>query len=558
MRIGLDFDNTIIDYNEVFFALASTRKWVAPTPALNKEEVKEALLQADGNDRRWQELQALAYGPEILRAKISAGLLGALEFFRDQGHEVMVVSHKSETSNLDGKTPLREWARRWIQEARLPIDLADIHFEPTLAEKVARIAGLKCDLFVDDLPSVFAHESFPHATCQAFLYRPLESATEAPEAFVVSSWAEVESAVMALSLAGPSGAKRLSCFHTLPTAGNNRLNRAVFTDGRELALKRYFLSEKKADSWNRGEREYAALDFLWQNGIRSVPEPFAFDDKRQIGAYSFLAGRRPASSEISEADIDALSAFSLRLFRLSESEDGVRWKGFASDARRSAGDYPKGLERRVGELSMALKAEPHYKGAPSPAVWRDARIFWEEEFQPLYQIALAQFQARSQREGIDLAAPIEKLLLSPSDFGFHNILKQDADGELKQIDFEYFGWDDPAKFLSDFFHHAGQNISWSFRWRFLNNLRRELSAEWDFWRRWELVVDLVGLEWLAIVLNVIVPETMLRKLFANPGIGADELLRERLERARKMCAEIRKVSGGHFLTIPEPHLGKER
>ena len=44
----------------------------------------------------------------------------------------------------------------------------------------------------------------------------------------------------------------------------------------------------------------------------------------------------------------------------------------------------------------------------------------------------------------------EEKSLSPSDFGFHNMLI-DKNGRLRFIDFEYAGWDDPAKIICDFF-----------------------------------------------------------------------------------------------------------
>ena len=48
-------------------------------------------------------------------------------------------------------------------------------------------------------------------------------------------------------------------------------------------------------------------------------------------------------------------------------------------------------------------------------------------------------------------------ILSPSDFGIQNILKFKND--YRFIDFEYFGWDDPAKLLSDIIHHPSVEYS---------------------------------------------------------------------------------------------------
>ena len=47
--------------------------------------------------------------------------------------------------------------------------------------------------------------------------------------------------------------------------------------------------------------------------------------------------------------------------------------------------------------------------------------------------------------------------LSPSDFGLHNALRT-KDGQLRFIDFEYFGWDDPVKLVSDTAIQPGSSL----------------------------------------------------------------------------------------------------
>src|SRR6185503_11886129 len=43
--------------------------------------------------------------------------------------------------------------------------------------------------------------------------------------------------------------------------------------------------------------------------------------------------------------------------------------------------------------------------------------------------------------------------LSPSDFGYHNAVLAD-DETVRFFDFEYAGWDDPAKLVCDFFNQV--------------------------------------------------------------------------------------------------------
>ena len=52
---------------------------------------------------------------------------------------------------------------------------------------------------------------------------------------------------------------------------------------------------------------------------------------------------------------------------------------------------------------------------------------------------------------------IKNLILSPSDFGFHNSLFRN--NKLFFFDFEYAGWDDPIKLMCDFILNPDYKIS---------------------------------------------------------------------------------------------------
>ena len=110
-----------------------------------------------------------------------------------------------------------------------------------------------------------------------------------------------------------------------------------------------------------------------------------------------------------------------------------------------------------------------------------------------------------ESSGWDVHRPFEETerMFSPSDLGFHNILAGNQNkGELFFLDFEYSGWDDPAKLLADFFHHEGQNVAWEHKWYLLEQFAIHRKQDPGFLRRWETIIDLIGLEWVLIVLNV--------------------------------------------------------
>ena len=65
--------------------------------------------------------------------------------------------------------------------------------------------------------------------------------------------------------------------------------------------------------------------------------------------------------------------------------------------------------------------------------------------------------------------------LSPSDFGFHNAIRR-SDDVLIFIDFEYFGWDDPAKTISDFLLHPAMQLNEEHSQMFLSNCTNVFST----------------------------------------------------------------------------------
>ena len=85
--------------------------------------------------------------------------------------------------------------------------------------------------------------------------------------------------------------------------------------------------------------------------------------------------------------------------------------------------------------------------------------FLKNEFEPLAKeiISWSKF-SWPNNPGFTESIQKEKLTLSPSDFGFHNSLRSQNENLIFH-DFEYFGWDDPVKLISDFSHHAAMNLS---------------------------------------------------------------------------------------------------
>jgi len=111
--------------------------------------------------------------------------------------------------------------------------------------------------------------------------------------------------------------------------------------------------------------------------------------------------------------------------------------------------------------------------------------------------------------------------LSPSDFGFHNVIRRD-DGSLCFLDFEHAGWDDPAKLVADFALQPESPLSAGQLHTLLEQLQSGAPFGIDLEDRVERLLPIQKAKWTGIILNV----------FQRPGVSADTRL-SRLEKARQ-------------------------
>ena len=169
-RIGIDLDNTLINYDGVFRAFALAGGLVAPETALSKAHVRAALRAQPEGELAWQRLQGAVYGKGVRDAVLFDGADAFLRQARERGCEVFIVSHKTEFGHYDpDRVNLREAAREWMAARGFfsadgfAIPPQNLTFKATRTEKIAVIRSLDVSVFIDDLPEVLEDESFPAA-----------------------------------------------------------------------------------------------------------------------------------------------------------------------------------------------------------------------------------------------------------------------------------------------------------------------------------------------------------------------------------------------------------
>jgi hypothetical protein len=166
MRIGIDFDNTIACYDGVFHQAALERGLIPPDLARDKNSVRDH-LNGSGRKDDFTELQGYVYGA---RMELVAPYPGFAEFIgaaRKAGHDLFVISHKTQHPILGPKHDMHAAARSFLTGRGLTgaqphqIDPENVFFELTKGEKVARAHDLACDVFIDDLPEILSLGGFP-------------------------------------------------------------------------------------------------------------------------------------------------------------------------------------------------------------------------------------------------------------------------------------------------------------------------------------------------------------------------------------------------------------
>ena len=125
----------------------------------------------------------------------------------------------------------------------------------------------------------------------------------------------------------------------------------------------------------------------------------------------------------------------------------------------------------------------------------------------------------------------------------HNAIK-DFSGETVYIDFEYFGFDDPVKLMSDFYYHPGMNLNSKQKEHWILEISRHFSEE--ILQRFNLFKSLYGLIWCLIILNEFRSEIWERRNLANPDKECEKsyLLKGQLNKAIELFNSI-KIESNH-------------
>jgi len=295
---------------------------------------------------------------------------------------------------------------------------------------------------------------------------------------------------------------------------NSRIYR-VESDGHVFVLK--FFRPDKDGKTERLEAETAALSLFAESGIEVTPRVIAKDKLNNCVLMEWIEGERVDNYGVEE--INALVSF-------IQAVHDISCKGLNQKIRRATEACLNGNEI-VRQINLRLS-----RLDASKSTYPELREFIDAEFTPAFNEISQWSQRQYQCFGLSFDENIffEQQTLSVVDLGFHNVLRKN--NKFYFLDFEFFGWDDPAKLVADTLQHPGMALDAEKRQILFLGFAKIFDKDEMFLTRLKLLYPLFGLKWCMIMLNQFLSGY---KPLAGQGVVEKE---KQLERVRSLVKSI--------------------
>ena len=532
LRIGVDLDNTIISYDKAFQNGAIVSGLVDKDCNLNKKALREFIRTKPDGEFEWQKLQGYVYGAGISEAVLFPGVYRFLWRCRERKIEIEVVSHKTEYGHFDSqKISLRDSATNFLKNHGLldnknPL-IKKVTYKGSKQEKLDFIKHNNYEFFIDDLEEIIFSEELESQ--KGILFSHEEPFIKNSNKAIAKSWENISQNI----LGGWSQSEVKSMVNLvsnnievnnvekLEGRGNSAIYKVHLSDTNKAALKIY----PEISYHNRLKSEFMSTEIFKELNIRNVQRPIAFDSNLDIASYEWIEGEKV--SNFGKKEIKDATSFLSTLHQNSKMKQ-FKFFPMAADACPRGIDIELQIERRLRQFDeLSTK-------------YSELDQFLKNDFKPISKEIIS-WSKTSWPSNPGYKASIEKnkLILSPSDFGFHNSLRSQNENLIFH-DFEYFGWDDPVKLICDFSHHAAMDLSEELEqiW-FLEvseiygkHLLERLIAAWPIY----------GLNWCLIILNEFKDEVWSRRCAADNSKSdlREKHLSIQLSKSRNKLNELSK------------------
>jgi thiamine kinase-like enzyme len=331
-----------------------------------------------------------------------------------------------------------------------------------------------------------------------------------------------------VKLLAENGIKGNIDYQSFSGGANNQVFR-VNAGSKSFLLKIYFKHPR--DSRNRLGTEFSFCEFAWRRGLRCLPRPLLCDYENNLAVYEFINGRDLGVGEITKEFILEALDFYLELNKYKHLEEACNFP-LASEAYFSIEGHLRCVEGRLRKF----KSIEEKSALDSQAVYFISNELWQ---------AWRKVSAAARKETVEFGLSLDQEIdegdrcLSPSDFGFHNAILAN-DGRLRFIDFEYAGWDDPAKVVCDFFCQPKRPVSLEYYDMFCEKVVSNIENTEIHCKRIALLLPVYQIKWCCIMLNDFLKEGSMRRAFSAGDIDENKRKEDQLNKSKEMLRS-RKV-----------------
>jgi len=267
--------------------------------------------------------------------------------------------------------------------------------------------------------------------------------------------------------------------------GRNSKVYQIEKNGSKWILKKYYKQE--ADPRNRLKTECDFLSFLNKNGIEHVAKAIGSDIDHNWGLYSYLPGKKPAS--VNSNFIKQAAEFILKI-NAHRNHPEAKNLPIASEACFSINDHLKCVQKRVNILKEIV---------PTQVIEFEVVDYVQRQLSFTHTQIVKRILENLDNNELLKVLPKQNHIISPSDFGFQNVLKNG--NKLNFLDFEYAGWDDPAKLICDFGCHPEIPVRNEYLRTFKDSFYPWLEETGNAIHRSEILMPLYRIKWCCIMLN---------------------------------------------------------
>lgn len=301
-------------------------------------------------------------------------------------------------------------------------------------------------------------------------------------------------------------------------SGNNRVYR-VQTSDRVFVAKQYFRQEQ--DTRDRLNTEFNFLSYAHGLAPAFVPKPYVKDELTGMALYEFIEGQALVPGGIGANEVDHAVKFFCALNQPQGKAQSCRLP-LASEACFSIKDHIDLVGERLELLCDAETVDDI--GVQLSDFMRKLLAHWQK--------VVADIMSAANAAGLDITQALDgtQRCLSPSDFGFHNALRRPG-GSICFLDFEYAGWDDPAKMVGDFFAQPAVPVPEELFEDFIVSCFAPFPFADALAQRARILRPVYQVKWCCIALNVFIPTHAARRKFANPSFDVSRAKRIQLGKA---------------------------